>query len=78
MNESYNKYSFFFKNMKGAYIESLESAKSILQYSLMKLASKPISFSTKNVTASFLLQREGHISECNESMRLLLSQESKH
>jgi len=39
MNEAYIKYSFFFKNMKGAYIESLESDESILQYSLMKLAS---------------------------------------
>jgi len=44
MNESYNKYSFFFKNMKGAYIESLESDESILQYSLMKLASESLSF----------------------------------
>jgi len=65
MNEAYIKYSFFFKNMKGAYIESLESDESILQYSLMKLASESISFSTNNVTFSFMLNCEEHISECN-------------
>ena len=55
MSELYIKYSFFFKNMKGAYIESLESAESILQYSLMKLASESFLFSRNNVTYSFLL-----------------------
>ncbi len=65
MNESYNKYSFFFKNMKDAYIESLESDESILQYSLMKLASESFSFSRNNVTSSFMLHCEEHISECN-------------
>jgi hypothetical protein len=65
MNEAYIKYSFFFKNMKGAYIESLESDESILQYSLMKLASESISFSKNNVTSSFMLHCEEHISECN-------------
>ncbi len=63
MNEAYIKYSFFFKNMKGAYIESLESDESILQYSLMKLDSESFSFSTNNVTSSFMLHYEEHISE---------------
>ncbi len=67
MNEAYIKYSFFFKNMKGAYIESLESDESILQYSLMMLDSESFSFSTNNVTSSFILHCEEHISECNVS-----------
>jgi hypothetical protein len=67
MNEAYIKYSFFFKNMKGAYIESLESDESILQYSLMKLASESISFSTNNMTFSFMLHSEEHIGEFNVS-----------
>jgi hypothetical protein len=67
MNEAYIKYSFFFKNMKGAYIESLESDESILQYSLMKLASESFSFSMNNVTSSFMLHRKEHIIECNFS-----------
>jgi len=40
INEVYINYSFFFKKMKGAYIERFEITESIFKFSLKKLASK--------------------------------------
>ena len=78
MSEEYINYSFFFKKMKGAYIDRFKMAESILKFSLKKLASEWLSLSTNIITSSILLHYEEHMREWNASKHYLLNEEAKH